>query len=93
MVQRQTEHHLRAQGRPPEHCRSKGRGLRLLTSGLKLDYELPSTEQPLAIWVNNPFVSEIVDANRYDAAIMKWARKEKDNFPQFEHVIRGIGAA
>ena len=24
---------------------------------------------------------------------MKRARKEKDNFPQFEHVIRGIGAA
>jgi hypothetical protein len=73
--------------------RRRGRGLRILTSGLRLDYELPPDEERLAIWNNSPFVLEIEDADRHNPEIMKRARKEKDNFPQFEHVIRGIGAA
>jgi hypothetical protein len=73
--------------------RRKGRGLKLLTSGLTLDYDLQPGEDPLAIWANNPFVKAIVDADAHDPLIMRRARREKDNFPHFDHVIRGIGAA
>jgi hypothetical protein len=73
--------------------RRTGRALRLLSSGLRLDYELPPSEERLAIWHNNPFVFDIKDADQHNAEIMQRARKEKDNFPQFEHVVRGIGAA
>lgn len=73
--------------------RRKGRGLRLLTSGLALDYELLPGEDPLAIWKNHPFVASIKDANLHDPLIMRRAQEEKDNFPHFDHVILGIGAA
>jgi hypothetical protein len=73
--------------------RRRGRPLNLLTSGLELDYELLAEDDPLSVWSVNPFVGTITDADAIDPEIMQRARQEKDNFPHFDHVIRGIGRA
>lgn len=73
--------------------RRRGRPLKLLTSGLRLDYELLTEDDPLSVWRENPFVGSIKDADDLDREIMRRARQEKDNFPHFDHVIQGISRA
>src|SRR5262249_15621740 len=71
-------------------ARLSGRPLKILTGRLRTPIPLASWEDPYPIWRNNPFVSEIVDAEKIDPAIMDAINDEMDNLCQFSHMIENI---
>jgi len=67
-----------------------GRPLKLLTAPLKPAVGIAAGEIPYPLWVSNPFVQEIVDADAIDPAIMLSVNAERDNLCQFSHMITNI---
>jgi hypothetical protein len=66
-----------------------GRRIRLLTSEMNpLIGKEPQDEY--AIWENNPYVKEIVDADKIDSQIMCEVNAEQDNISQFGHMIENV---
>ena len=57
------------------------------------DPEGPREDWTTAIWKNNPFINEIVDADAIDPAIMQTINPEFDNFCQSQHEIINVCAS
>ena len=66
-----------------------GKRLRLLTAQLNPLIGKDS-QDGYAIWENNPYVKEIVDADTIDPQIMADINAEQDNIGNFSHVIENI---
>lgn len=74
----------------------QGHGLKILTA----PHYKPSPKNPAgakedwtaAIWQNNPYIKEIVDANAIDSGIMPEINAEFDNFCQSQHEITNLCA-
>jgi len=71
-------------------ARVLGRPLAILTGRFKPAIGVVRGEEPFPIWRNNPFVSNIIDADLIDTEIMVTINKEKDNLCQFGHMIENI---
>lgn len=66
-----------------------GRRIRILTAPLNpLIGKDP--KDSWAVWENNPYVKDIVDADTIDSRIMTEVNAEQDNAGQFGHVIENI---
>lgn len=66
-----------------------GRRIRILTA--RLDPLIgKSPSDGYAVWENNPYLKEIVDANTVDQRIMSEINEEQDNIGQFGHVIENV---
>jgi hypothetical protein len=66
-----------------------GRRIRLLTGEMNpLVGKEP--QDVYAIWENNPYIKEIVDADKIDPQIMRDVNAEQDNISQFGHMIENI---
>lgn len=66
-----------------------GRRIRILTAPLNpLIGKDP--QDGWAVWENNPYIKEIVDADEIDGQIMVEVNAEQDNTGQFGHVIENI---
>src|SRR5271170_772890 len=70
-----------------EYARKVGRRVRLLTAPIDPRVGLVPGEFDYPIWLNNPFVAEIVDARGLGDAAVRRLNEEKDNCCQFNHVI------
>lgn len=68
----------------------KGRPLRVLTGGLALMHGPHPNDGCHPLLEQNPFVSEIVDFLPEDESVAKALILEKDNCPQFGHIIENI---
>ena len=74
----------------------QGHGLKILTA----PHYRPSPKNPedekedwtAAIWQNNPYINEIVDASAIDSGIMPKINAEFDNFCQSQHEITNLCA-
>jgi hypothetical protein len=73
-----------------EYARKVGRRVRLLTAPIDPRVGLVPGEFDYPIWLNNPFVAEIVDARGFGDAAVRRLNEEKDNCCQFNHVIENI---
>lgn len=69
-----------------------GRPLALLTAPLKPEIGTVGNEVPYPLWLSNPFVKRIVNANAIDPSIMTTINAERDNLCQFSHMISNICA-
>lgn len=73
-----------------EYALEQGRSLRILTGPINPWVGTVEGESKYPIWENNPFISEIVDADQIDPQIMEKVVLEQDNYCQFGHVIENI---
>jgi hypothetical protein len=74
-------------------ARRLGRPLRLPSGPSDSAYgRHPAEELTFPIWENNPFVAEIVDAEKIDPRILEELSEEMDNYCQLGHVIENICA-
>lgn len=73
-----------------EYARRAGRRIRLLTAPLDPLVGVVAGEVDYPIWLNNPFISEIVDARVFGPDTVLSLTIEKDNCCQFNHVIENI---
>lgn len=69
---------------------SKGRALKLLTAPIQPQVGIIDNEDKYPIWKNNPFISEIINADEIDKKIMQDVNREQDNFCQFNHFIENL---
>jgi len=67
-----------------------GHPLTLLTAPLKPAIGTIDDEIAYPLWLSNPFVNKIVNADDIDEAIMKTINSERDNLCQFGHMITNI---
>jgi hypothetical protein len=77
-----------------EYALSIGRPIRLLTAPLRPSVGVVANEEDYPIWKNNPYISEIVNAEEIDADfdVMRLINNEMDNFCHFNHMIENICA-
>lgn len=68
----------------------KGSPLRILTAPINPKVGIVGNEEEYPIWKNNPFVDNIVNADKIDKKIMMLVNQEQDNFCQFNHMIENI---
>jgi hypothetical protein len=73
-----------------EFARREGRQIRLLTAPLDPVVGLVPGESDYPIWLNNPFVSDIVDARVFGEEAVKTLSDERNNCCQFNHIIENI---
>lgn len=73
-----------------EYALKVGRRLKVLTGALNPWVGVVEGESKFPTWENNPFVSDIVDADEIDPEIMEKVVLEQDNYCQFGHVIENI---
>jgi hypothetical protein len=73
-----------------EFARRAGRRIRLLTAPLDPVVGLVDGEADYPIWLNNPFVSEIVDASSFGEEAVRAMSEERNNCCQFNHIIENI---
>lgn len=73
-----------------EYALLLGRSLRILTGPINPWVGVVERELKYPIWLNNPFVSTIVDADEIDHQIMEKVVLEQDNYCQFGHVMENI---
>lgn len=73
-----------------EYALSIGRPIKLLTAPIKPLVGVVDTEEDYPIWKNNPFISEIINADNINKEIMELINLEQDNFCQFNHMIENI---
>jgi hypothetical protein len=73
-----------------EYARRVGRRIRLLTAPLDPVVGVVSDESEYPVWLNNPFISEIVDAREFGDEIIRALNEERNNCCQFNHIIENI---
>ena len=73
-----------------EFARRSGRRIRLLTAPFNPVVGVVAGEYDYPIWLNNPFISEIVDARRFGPNAVRTLDLDRDNCCQFSHVIENI---
>jgi len=73
-----------------EYARKHGKRLKILTGRINPWVGVVKGECKFPIWQNNPYISEIVDADEIDSEIMKKVVLESDNYCQFGHIIENI---
>ena len=73
-----------------EFSLSIGRPLKLLTAPINPVVGVVDSEEEYPIWMYNPFISQIVNADKIDKRIMELVNLEQDNFCQFNHMIENM---
>lgn len=73
-----------------EYARRAGRRIRLLTAPLDPTVGIVGGECEYPIWLNNPFISEIVDARQFGDEAVQALTEERNNCCQFNHIIENI---
>jgi hypothetical protein len=73
-----------------EFARRVGRRIRLLTAPLDPVVGTVAGEHSYPIWLNNPFIDEIVDATEFGQDTVKALSDERNNCCQFNHIIENI---
>lgn len=73
-----------------EFARRVGRRIRLLTAPLDPVVGLVADESMYPIWLNNPFISDIVDARMFGSDAVRALSDERNNCCQFNHIIENI---
>ena len=73
-----------------EFARREGRRIRLLSAPVDPIVGLVEGESDYPIWLNNPFISEIVDAREFGNQAVKALSDERNNCCQFNHIIENI---
>lgn len=76
-----------------EYARRLGRRIRLLSAPFSPQVGLVAGELNHPIWLNNPFISEIVDARQFGADAVRALDLDRDNCCQCSHVIENICAS
>jgi hypothetical protein len=73
-----------------EFARRAGRRIRLLTAPLDPVVGVVAGESDYPIWLNNPFISDIVNARTFGDDAVRSLTEERNNCCQFNHVIENI---